>query len=315
MIGIAAPISAQADSIDDIIGDFTAQASSYTDSTGIRIEERSVTYQRQYKDKKNRADWKLEAHDYDANGETGQDTYHGSDVIGTITKEFNDYITGELSVGAVYLENQRTRDYTQHTKFKGKVTIKPTSKVTIVTEYTDDLLFKEAIIEDDNKKLVSGETTRISGSWRAAERVIAEGSSQYRELSDGNRSKHHRGALLYGISTGTPWVWAGIEAQSATYDEKKSNYWSPEDYEAYALIITGNYSVNQRLSVNGNASINRTHEDDFDWATGGSVTVGADYALTENTRIKAHASYLESTRDSTKWDGSKVGVSFVVSNF
>jgi opacity protein-like surface antigen len=315
MIVVAAPITAQADSVDDIINDFTLQSSVYKDSAGIRIEERSVQYQRHYKNQTHRANWKLEAHDYDAKGETGSDTYHGSDIVSTISKEFNDYIATEISVGAVYLENQRTRDYTRFNKYKGKVTVKPNRKITINMEHSEDLLFKEAIIEDDTNKLVSGQTSKITGSWRAAERVIIEGGSQYRRLSDGNKSRHHRGAVLYGISTGTPWVWAGVEAQSLSYEETKSNYWSPRDYEAYSLLITGNHKITEKFSIDGNANINRTKENDSNWATGGAVTIGANYALTENTSIRADASYLESTRDNVKWDGSKVGISFVVSNF
>ncbi|MCK5896218.1 MAG: hypothetical protein KAG20_05405 [Cocleimonas sp.] len=315
LIGIAAPMSSQADTVDDVINNFTAKASVYSDSTGIRIENRSVEYQRLYKDKKHKADLKLEAHDYAVDGEKGKDSYHGSDVVGTITKEFNQYVTGEFSVGNVYLENQRTRDYTQFTNYKGKATIKPNSKVTLTAEHGEDLLFKEAIIEDDANKLVSGETTRVAGTWRAAERIIAEGSSQYRKLSDDNSSKHHRAALLYGISTGTPWVWAGVEAQSLSYDEKKSNYWSPEEYEAYALIANGNFTVTKKLKINANASINRTKEDNFAWATGGAITIGTDYALTEKTSVKTHATYLQSTRDTTEWNGNSVGASFTVSHF
>ena len=314
MIGVAAPITAQADSIDEIINDFTAQASVYSDSGGIRIEDKSVQYQRRYKNNKG-VNWKLETHGYDLRGETGSDTYQGADVVAAISKEFNHYINTELSVGAVYLENQRSRDKTHFNKYKGKVTLKPNSKVSVSLEHGEDLLFKEAIIEDDNKKLVSGKTTRVVGSWRAAKRVIVEGSSQYRKLSDGNRSKQHRAALLYGISTDTPWVWVGVEAQSLAYDKTKANYWSPEEYEAYALIANGNFKVNDKLSLNVNGSINRTKEKGFDWASGRSVTIGADYAVTENVHIKPYASYLESTRENIGWDGNRVGVQFVVSNF
>jgi hypothetical protein len=313
IIGVATPISAQADTVDDIINSFTAQASVYSDSGGIRIEDKSLQYQRRYKSKK--TDWKLEAHDYNFKGETGSDSYQGADIVTTISKEFNDYITTELSVGAVYLKNKRTDEKKNFTKYKGKVTLKPNSKLAINIEHDKDLLFKQAIIEDDHNKLVSGKTSRVSASWRAAERIIAEGSSQYRKLSDGNQSKHHRAALLYGISTDTPWVWAGVEAQSLSYDETKSNYWSPTEYKAYALIANGNFAVNKKLNLNVSGSLNRTKEDKFDWATGGAVSVGADYALTKNTKLKAHATYLESTRDNVKWDGSRVGVSFVVSNF
>ena len=313
MIGVT-PITAQADSIDEIINDFSAQASVYNDSGGIRIEDRSLQYQRRHKNK-NKPNWKLEVHDDKVSGETGKDSYEGADIIGTITKEFNHYITTELSVGAVYLDNQRTHKKTHFNKYNGKVSLRPNNKIAVSLEHGEDLLFKEAIIEDNANQLVSAKTTKVVGSWRAAKRVIVEGSSQYRELSDGNRSKHHRGAVLYGISTDTPWVWVGVEAQSMSYDEKKSNYWSPQDYEAYALVATSNFKINDKLSVNVNGNINRTREDDFDWATGRSITVGADYALTKDVHIKPYASYLDSSRENANWDGSRVGVSFVVSNF
>ncbi len=312
IIGAVAPITANADTVDNIINDFTAKASVYSDKNGIRINDRSVEY---HQKNKTGVDWKLKAHDYEFHGEKGADTYDGNEIIGTITKDFNEYITTELSVGAVYLENQRTRDNTNFTHYKAKATIKPNSKFSFSVEHGEDLLFKEAIIEDDTNKLVSGKTSKLSGTWRAAKRVIVEGSSQYRELSDGNRSKHHRAIALYGISPDTPWVWVGVETQSLSYDEKKSNYWSPKDYEAHALVISSNFAINKKLSVNINGNLNRTKEDNFDWASGSAITVGAKYDITDNASIKAHASYLESSRDNTSWNGNSVGVSFTVSDF
>ncbi|RTZ67673.1 MAG: hypothetical protein DSZ29_00345 [Aquificaceae bacterium] len=312
IIGASAPISANADNIDNIINEFTAKASQYTDVNGIRIRDRSLAYHRK---NKTGTDWKLKVHDYNLHGETGADTYEGDEIIGAITKEFNEYITTELSVGAVYLSNQRTGDETKFTNYKAKVTAKPNSKVSFSIEHGEDLLFKEAIIEDDTNKLVSGKTSKISGTWRAAKRVIIEGSSQYRELSDGNRSRHHRAVALYGISPDTPWIWAGVETQSLSYDDKKSNYWSPEDYEAHALVISSNFAINKKLSVNINGNINRTKEDNFDWASGSAITVGAKYNLTDKASIKAHATYSESTRENASWNGNNVGVSFTVSDF
>jgi len=312
IIGAVAPITASADNIDNIISDFTAEASVYGDKNGIRINDRSVQYQ--HKNKKG-IDWKLKAHDYDFKGETGTDTYHGNEILGAITKEFNEYITTELSVGAVYLENQRTHSTDNFTSYKAKVTTRPNSKVSFSVEHGENLLFKEALIEDESHRLLSGKTSKISGSWRAAKRVIIEGSSQYRELSDGNRSKQHRAIALYGISPDTPWVWVGVEAQSLSYDEKKSSYWSPEDYEAHALVISSNFSINKNLSVNINGNINRTKEDNFDWASGSAITVGAKYDLGDNTSINTYASYLESSRDNASWNGNKFGISFTVSDF
>ena len=311
LVSVSFPIVAQADSIDDIISDFGAGASVYSDKNGISIKDWSVDYTRGYK---NNINWKLGAHYHDVS-ETGKYAYHGNEVIGQITKEFNDYIKGELSIGAIHLENQGTHQHTNFTKYNAKITAQPTKNASITVEHGENLLFQEAIIEDDNKHLVSGKTTKLSGSWRAAKRIIVEGSTQYRELSDGNTSRQNRAAVLYGISPDVPWVWAGVEAQSLSYDDTKNNYWSPEDYEAYAVVLSTNFPINKKLSLSAGGNINRTKEKGYDWASGGTVTVGANYALSKNTSIKAEASYLESTRGNDSWNGNKVGISFVVSDF
>ncbi len=313
VIGVAAPITANADNIDNIIEDFTAKASIYDDKNGIHIVDKVAVYHR--KNKKAAVDWKLKAHDYEFHGEKNADVYDGNTIIGEITKEFNEYISSQLSVGAVFITNHRTKLTSKFTNYNAKVTVKPNKKVAINVEHGEDLLFKEAIIQDDNNKLVSAETSRLSGSWRAGKRVIIEGSSQYRELSDGNYSRHHRAAALYGISPDTPWVWLGVEAQSLSYDDKKSNYWSPEDYESHAVILSSNFNVNKRLSVNVNGNINRSKEKGYDWASGSGVTVGAKYKISEKTSINAHASYTESSRESEAWHGKSAGVSITVTDF
>lgn len=312
LIGAVAPVTSYANNIDDIISDFSAGASVYSDKNGISIKDWQLGYEN---GRKSGTKWKIESHYHDVENEGDKDTYHGEQILGTITQEFNEYIQAELSVGAVYMENQRTHNDKNFTKYKAKVTTKPTKNLTISAEHGEDLLFSEALIEDDNNQLLSGKTSRVSGNWRAAKRIIVEGSSQYRELSDGNRAKQHRGAVLYGISPDTPWVWAGVEAQSLSYDEKKSNYWSPEEYEAYAVVVTSNVKVNDKLSVDVSGNLNRTKEDNFDWSSGNAVSVGATYKVSENTKVKAHATHLESSREKESWNGNSVGASFVVSHF
>ena len=64
-----------------------------------------------------------------------------------------------------------------------------------------------------------------------------------------------------------------------------------------------------------NGNINRTKEDNFDWSSGSAIAVGAEYKITDNTSVKAHASYSESSRENASWNGNSVGISFTVSDF
>lgn len=310
LIGISSPLFAYSgNSIDRV---FESTASFYEDSNDVKLNDWSVSYG--YDLGKN-TKAKVSAHHHYITAGSDRDKYDGNEIIAEIKQKHNDFIETELSVGAVYLDNRRTDKRKNYTKYKAKIVAKPIKNTAITLEHGDDLLFREAIIEDDDNHLLSGKTTKISGSWRVSKRVIAEGSLQHRKLSDGNSSKQNRTALLYGISPDVPWVWAGVEAQSLSYDERKNNYWSPTDYKSYALIANGNFPVNKKLSVNVAGSVNRTKEKDQKWASGYSVGVGADFTLNENSHIKADATYLKSTRDGVDWDGRRVGVDFSYSHF
>lgn len=310
LISTSTPIFAQpSNSIDKI---FEAAASSYTDSNGVELENWSVNYG--YK-LENDFQAKVSAHHHYATAETGRDKYDGNEITAQLKKKFNQSIDTEVNVGAIYLDNHRTKKRKHYTEYKAKIVTKPTKSTTASLEYSDNLLFREAIIEDDNNHLLSGKTTKLSGTWRAAKRVIAEASTQRRKLSDGNKSKHNRVAVLYGISPDTPWVWAGVEAQTLSYDKEKTNYWSPTDYKSYALIANGNFKTTENLSLNVNGSINRTKEVNRKWASGYSIGVGADLKLNESSHIKADAVYLKSSRDGIDWDSRRIGATFEVSHY
>ncbi|MCK5901673.1 MAG: hypothetical protein KAG28_00875 [Cocleimonas sp.] len=316
VIGVLTPVSSNtfADTVDSIISDFSAGASAYRDNTGTRIKDTGIAYEY---GKKHVIKGKVEVHHYKARGETGNDDHYGHEVLGTITKDFNDYIKTEVSVGSVDFKNDRTKKHTRLTKHKAKITFTPHHTVKLAAEHKKDFLFKEAIVTDDSNKLVSAKTSKVSARWRAHDRLLVKGSSQQRKLSDDNRSKKHDAAVLYRLSSShnPAKVWTGVEAQSQTYDKSKSNYWSPEDYQSYALVIKSKLPVTERLNLTANASINRSKQKDFESVTGGAVKLGANYALTQKTQLKAHASHVESSRKATNWNSSKVGMSFTVSDF
>ncbi len=308
LLGISIPaFAAPQNSIDGV---FEAAATSYEDSNDIKFEDESVSYT--HINKNTRA--KVSAHHYYIVDGSERDKYDGNEITAGLTQKYN-HIETEVSVGAVYLDNHRTDKRKNHVKYKARVSAKPTGNATVSLEHSDDFLFKEAIITDDENQLLSGKTTKLSASWRVSRRVIAEGSVQRRKLSDGNASRHKRAALLYGISPDVPWVWAGAEVQSLSYDEKKNNYWSPTDYKSYALIANGNFPVSKKLSVNVSGSVNRTKEAGQTWASGYTAGVGADFSLNQNSHVKADAMYLKSTRDGVDWDGKRVGVSFAYSHY
>ncbi len=310
LIGILTPaFSYPKNSIDGV---FEAAASSYEDSNDIKLDEQSVSYA--YGVNKN-TKVKVSAHHHYIVDGSEKAKYDGNEITAGFTQKYNNYIETDVSVGAVYLDNHRTDKRKNYFKYNAKIIAKPVKDAAISLEHSDDFLFKEAIITDDKNQLLSGKTTKLSGSWRVSKRVIVEGSVQHRKFSDGNVSRHKRAALLYGISPDVPWIWAGAEVQSLSYDEKKNNYWSPTGYKAYALIANGNFPVSKKLNVNVSGSVNRTKEANQNWALGYTAGVGADFTLNDNSHVKADAMYLKSSRDGVDWSGKRVGVSFAYSHY
>ena len=128
------------------------------------------------------------------------------------------------------------------------------------------------------------------------------------KLSDSNMRRQHNLALMYGISIGQPWIWAGIKASVLHYDDAAPGYWSPDRSETIGAAFEGSFPVIPGLSASISASVDWLKENG-ESGDGSSLFAGADWALKEHYTLRIGYSRMVSTQDGSDWRQNGIGLS------
>ncbi len=238
-----------------------------------------------------------------------QDNYKGSEYSASVAQKINKQLSAEVGLGHSELKNKRTGITDQLTSYSAKAKLAITDKLVVHAKQERQYLFDHAIIESDSGKLVHGDTSDLGLYWRAHDKWRVQGNILKQGLSDGNDSQKISGAVLYGISSGWPWIWTGIKAEKLEYDEQRASYWTPADYQSYGLTLDSSFPVSKDLSMSLGANFNRSKEDNNPSGTGYSVSAGADWKVAENISLKATGYLLESTQETSEWKQDGINLS------
>ncbi len=241
--------------------------------------------------------------------------YRGSDIKASFARKFNDKLSVAGSIGRSELSNGVQQAKKAITLYGLKARVKLTDEVEVQAHHSRDLLFNEALVEDDNGRLIDGKTSDIALFWRPHKKIRVQGATNYRSLSDDNSAKRTSAALLYGISPGWPWIWAGVSAEMLSYEQNKNSYWTPEKYTSYGVLVDSSFPVNDTLSLSMGANVNRNKEDDNPAGTGYSISAGADWTVRENVDIKMKGSLLESTQETSTWNQDQLSLSVNIRSY
>jgi hypothetical protein len=144
--------------------------------------------------------------------------------------------------------------------------------------------------------------------WRPETRLRIQGQGGYRkydETNEENIARHADISALYGVSTGWPWVWAGIGAKTLKYDEEVVDYWSPDRFTAYGLRFESSFPVYKRLAASASANLNRQSENSVA-GYGYDVSGGFQYRLYGNLYARLDMSKSKSIQQSSTWKSDNI---------
>lgn len=258
--------------------------------------------------------WSVDASKNSIDQDTDDD-YKGYSIGGTVGTRVNDIFSAEIGLGSDNMENQRTGKNESLTRYQLKGKARVNEQVNIQASHKRHYLFDHGIVQGDDGKLVHGDTTDLNVNWRVHEKLRASGGINNRDLSDGNGSQKVAGSLMYGISPGWPWIWAGVKAEKLEYDQDKNSYWTPEEFTSYGLTAESSFAINEALNMNLGANLSRNKEDSNPSGTGYSVSAGADWKVADNISLNAKGYLLESTQESSEWKQDGINLSVNMKSF
>lgn len=83
---------------------------------------------------------------------------------------------------------------------------------------------------------------RFSENWKSS---IAFGHSR---VSDANTGLFYDGSLMYGVSSGWPWIWLGYGFEGLNYKENRIGYWSPKNFFTHGPRLDSSFSLIGKFS-------------------------------------------------------------------
>lgn len=298
----------------------------YSDSDDLKINQWSVGYQQSEgifshlheNEPEQKLLWSFKATRNNID-QADKTDYSGHAITATLGQKFNSNFSAALSVGDSRLSSNQARDITKDdshlTTYGLQAKAKLNEQVTVHATHGREFLFNNSIIEGDSDQILHGDNTGLGIYWRPHDKWRVESKIHHQSLSDGNSSDKVSGALLYGISSGWPWIWTGVTAEKLEYEESRGSYWTPEDYQSVGLTFDSSFPVNDKLSMSFGANISRSKEDENPSGTGYSVSTGAGWQVSENISLNAKGYLLESTQKTSGWKQDGVNLSVKVKSF
>lgn len=299
-----------------------AQASLYSDSDDLEVQQYSLGYKqgesifdyRHEQDRVGDTQWgvKIQRNRINQRNEADYSGYAGAV---NVSHKFSDGLSLAGAIGRSQLENSIKQADDALTTYDVQARLRLNPQLELHADHKKDYLFNDAIVEDDNGKLLSGRSSDVSLQWRPQKKIRVQGGVGHRSLSDGNQSDKVSGAVLYGISPDWPWIWTGVSAEHLSYDQDKASYWTPDTYTSYGVVVDSNFPVNDKVSLSLGGNLNRSKEDKNPAGTGYALSAGANWNVTENVDLDINGYVLKSSQEASDWKQDQVRLSLRVKSY
>jgi hypothetical protein len=114
---------------------------------------------------------------------------------------------------------------------------------------------------------------------------------------------------MYGISTGVPWVWAGIGTDYLSYSFRQTTYWSPTRFYSFGPRFEGVFPLFQQWSASIGLNLNRFQEESFDLGNGYYGTAKLQYGEREHLNVAVEYIRILAAQGSSQWISNGVNLS------
>jgi len=165
----------------------------------------------------------------------------------------------------------------------------------------DDYVYQFGLQPAGAREFLHAERWQAGFELRPIETVRVIGSGSLWELSDANNRHEGSIKMIYGISPGWPWIWAGVSYEQLGYDVKKPDYWTPEKFRSLGFEFESSFPLTENISGALSASISRIKEDNFPEGNGDSIFAGIDYKVIDDLTLRVGASRIHSKQESSSW--------------
>lgn len=139
----------------------------------------------------------------------------------------------------------------------------------------------------------------LADVWRPS--LLMRGS----KWSDDNEKRFADFSLMYGLSTGWPWMWVGYGAFTQSFRSQEAAYWSPAQFQSHGPRVDLSFPIKGIWSAFFALNINHYDEDGFR-GTGSYGVAGVQAQWQQGSGAKLGFTQIRSGQSSTPWSSDEV---------
>lgn len=271
---------------------------------GYQVHRRDLFWP--YPEEKQRA-WDLGIHAVVHSGANPQSTYHGYKFTGELARKFSNRFLLNAVAGThlIRTPDPTTSQIATHSIFAGDVSgyFHFNDLFDMRAGVAHDLVYTELVQISNVSNALAATTYGIDLTYHPYERWRLVSRNTYRVYSDTNERKDTDTSILYGISTGVPWIWVGAGVEYLSFLKPESTYWTPDRFSAYGPRFEGDFPIEGNFSVAGGLNINRNQQDGLEGGWGYYASAKLRYGTREGSRIELGFQSILSQQRTGRWTG------------
>lgn len=208
--------------------------------------------------------------------------------------------------------SSRTMDDKPTSQF-GEVTLNLNHKISETTSLVfdagyltfADILQTRKAFEDFTR----GTFARLALQARPFDRLRVSTFHQSTWFSDDNQRLQTDLGVLYGIATGSPWIWLGVGGERLTNTLQATSYWTPRGFTSYGPRLDLAIPLTEKLSFSTGLNINQFNDDDAGSGTGYYVFSRAVYSVSKTWQWELSYEGIKSKQGGAEWtsDAGRIG--------
>ncbi len=234
-------------------------------------------------------------------GTSASEQYQGARLTALGSRKFSKALLLESELGGTFLQNHTARFDASAAVARLSADWIPFENAAVRAGISRDSVFQELGLVGEVSPRLTAITAEAALNYRILEPLRASFKGSRRGLTDGNRRTAWDAALMYGISTGTPWIWAGLGIEGLGYSSRVRGYWSPESFSSYGPRIEAAVPLSESWSFNAGLNLNRFREEQLAFGNGYYGSLKLQYGSRDAMSVSGGYMRILSRQISGEW--------------
>ena len=254
-------------------------------------------------------DWGVLLHRYTGQAAGGND-FNGLQFEGILGWHYSQAAYFSTYLGSHRLDVPNEAHTVERFSYQIDALFNVTPKIKLNLHTANDFVYQYGLQPGGSNRFLYAQQWQGFLEWTPIPKIRINFSDSSWSLSDENTRHEYQVNLLYGISPSWPWIWVGLNYDHLGYDETKPDYWSPNEFYSYGLVLDSSFPITENFTGAIAGSLSRINEDLNPEGNGNSVFLGIDYKMTKSQTLRFGASRILSVQNNSAWSENIFRVSF-----